>query len=253
MGKVFMKFLPISLKSSDFLILSTKQCLILNYLLLSTSCVYLTYPILLCKQPIFFINLLISFFKTQFFVHPYIITCTWKSVYTGLQILNLGFQNLIFSGELVNLFSILCRLFERDYVLLDCSQLLNPLLGLIELCLNLPELRLVSLELLSQLLVFKNKFLYELVLVLELFHVHRAHLRGSAIWPLLIASSLLLFIVFIILMENTSRLLIFIESCIMRASRTERIWIEIVGVIIVWIGGLRWRYSAKGLQTCIDT
>ena len=115
-----MKFLPVSLEIIDFLLLRTEECFVLDDLFLCSSVVLLGYAIFLRKQSVLLVDMLVSLLETNFLIQTSIITCTRQSVHTGFKILNLGFQNLIFGSEFVNLFSILCSLLKRDDVFLDC-------------------------------------------------------------------------------------------------------------------------------------
>jgi hypothetical protein len=140
--------------------------------------------VFLGEQSILLVDVLVSLLETKLLIDACIVTRTGEGVHSGFKILDLGFQNLIFGGEFIDLLSILGSLLECDYIFLDSPQILDPLLCLIELSLDLPEFSLSLLQLLPQLFVFNNQLLYQLMLILKLLHVHGTQLSVSTALPL---------------------------------------------------------------------
>lgn len=171
--------------------------------------------------------MLVSFLEPKFFIDTRIVSCTGKRVHSCFKILNLRLQNLIFGSELIDLLSILGSLFECNYVFLDSPQLFDPLLGLIQLSLDLPEFPLCLLQLLPQLFVLDYEFLNELMLILELLHVDGTQLGGSSLPVTHLHSVLRVLVLFIVLLVEWLSMVLQVNdgllSRILGPRRTERV------------------------------
>lgn len=168
-----MKFLPVGLQVPNLLLFWAQKSLILDNFFLCSSIVLLGDAVLLGKQSVFLVYVLVCLLEPKFLIVMRIISCTGKSIHSCFKILNLRFQNLIFSGEFIDLLCILCCLLQCNNVFFDCAQIFNPLFCLIELPLNFPKFAFSLLQLIPQLFVFNNEFFNQLMLILKLFHVDR--------------------------------------------------------------------------------
>ena len=109
-------------------------------------------------------------------IDPLFFTSPGECVDPSLQILYLGFEYLIFSGDFFILLNLLSLYVECLYVLLYVSQILDPLFSLRELRLDLPEFALCIHEFLLQLAVLLDQLLNELLLIHELLIVEGTQL-----------------------------------------------------------------------------
>ena len=175
--EIFVELPPIRLQIRNLLLFCADKGLVLDEFLLCAHVLLLGHAVLITEETILLVELLQSLLETQLLIEACIVTRTGERVHAGFQVLDLRLQDLILGHKFIDLFSLLRCLLERDYVFLDCSELLDPKLRLIELSLDLPELPLGGLKLLPQLLVLQNQLLDQLMLILKLLHVHRTQLR----------------------------------------------------------------------------
>lgn len=202
--------------------------------------------------------MLVSLLEPKFLIYACIVACTGKGVHSCFKILDLRLQNLIFGSELIDLLSILGSLFECNYVFLDSPQLFDPLLGLIQLSLDLPEFPLCLLQLLPQLFVLDYEFLNELMLILELLHVDGTQLGGSSLPVTHLHSVLRVLVLFIVLLVEGLSMVLQVNdgllSRVLGARRTERVRVEVVTATVrVIVTVRRLRDSPKRLKTRICT